>query len=242
MAKRNESEVGLPGLEDALTPMDMRPAGVDMSDEKVYTAALLFRDHPRVFKSACNLLFKNGLSERSVAAALYLSVNTVRAIRDMVTSASANATDSEAAAFFIKSRIRNSRRLVQLRALEALEDKLTDERKVEELKVDTLLSAIKTIQELEKPVEEKPEEKPTKKEAEIYDINADQFDDVLNGLNEEKKSARGDAVPGDDAEGAAVGSEDGAERAAGGSAGAAQCSAGNAEFSADSISLSEYAQ
>ena len=102
MAKRKSqsADVALPGLESVVMPLDVRPASKDMSDAKTFTAAVLFRDHPRVFRSACELLFRNGLSARSVAAALYLSVNTVRAIRDMVLASDGRTVDAAAAAFF----------------------------------------------------------------------------------------------------------------------------------------------
>ena len=189
MAKRSMvGDVALPGLEDALLPVDVRPGGTDMTDEKTYNASVLFRDHPRVFKSACTLLFKNGLSERSVAAALYLSVNTVRAIRDMVTTSPT--TDQAAAAFFIKSRISNARKVAQLRALEVIEDRLENTKEVSKISVDTLLSVVSTIDKIERPTEEL---KKSTKDDDVYDVSADVFDEVIDGLNKEKKSARDDS-------------------------------------------------
>lgn len=187
MPKRSTAgDVALPGLEAALLPMDARPADGDMSDEKVYTAGVLFRDHPRVFKSAVNLLFRNGLSERSVAAALYLSTNTVRAIRDMVTGMHGRTSDPAAAAFFIKSRVSNSRKTLQLRVLEVLADRLDDPDERKKITVESLLEVVKTVEELERPSQA---EKNPAKEHEVYDLDADAFDEVMDGLNPEKKSA-----------------------------------------------------
>jgi hypothetical protein len=170
-------------------PLDVRPASEDMSDAKTFTAAVLFRDHPRVFRSACELLFRNGLSARSVAAALYLSVNTVRAIRDMVLASDGRTVDAAAAAFFVKSRVSQARRIVQLRALEAVEDKLNDAAELKAISVDTLISAVKSIDEIER---QDSGGKPDTRKDEIIDLDVDAFDAALDGLNGEKKCARED--------------------------------------------------
>lgn len=190
-AKQSQSSVALPGLESVVMPLDVRPADADMSDAKTFTAAVLFRDHPRVFRSACELLFRNGLSVRSVSAALYLSVNTVRAIRDMVLASDGRTVDAAAAAFFVKSRVSQARRIVQLRALEAVEDKLNDIDELKKTSIDTLISAVKSIEEIEKAEESK---KPEKINDEIIDVDVDAFDSVLDGLNSEKKCAREDGL------------------------------------------------
>ena len=191
MAKRKSqsADVALPGLESVVMPLDVRPASEDMSDAKTFTAAVLFRDHPRVFRSACELLFRNGLSARSVAAALYLSVNTVRAIRDMVLASDGPTVDAAAAAFFVKSRVSQARRIIQLRALEAVEDKLNDIEELKKTSIDTLVSAVKSIEELER---QDSAGKPDARKDEIIDLDVDAFDAALDGLNGEKKSARED--------------------------------------------------
>lgn len=191
MAKRKSrsADVALPGLESVVMPLDVRPASEDMSDAKTFTAAVLFRDHPRVFRSACELLFRNGLSARSVAAALYLSVNTVRAIRDMVLTSDGRTVDAAAAAFFVKSRVSQARKIVQLRALEAVEDKLNDAEELKKISVDTLISAVESIEEIER---QDSAGKPDARKDEIIDLDVDAFDAALDGLNGEKKSARED--------------------------------------------------
>ena len=195
--------VALPGLESVAMPLDVRPASADMSDAKTFTAAVLFRDHPRVFRSACELLFRNGLSIRSVAAALYLSVNTVRAIRDMVLASDGRTVDAAAAAFFVKSRVSQTRKIVQLRALEAVEDKLNDADELKKTSIDTLISAVKSIEEIEKAEESK---KPGKISDEIIDVDVDAFDSVIDGLTAEKKSAGEDGQnSGEDGQDSAAG-------------------------------------
>jgi hypothetical protein len=182
------AEIALPGLEDVLVPLNSRPGDRDMTDEKIFTAAVLFRDHPNVFRSACQLLFKYGLSERAVASALMLSHNTVRAIRDMVVQSQGVTTDAAAAAFFIKSRAANSRRIIQLRALEALADRLSDEKSIEDISIGQLLGIVDAVDKIDGKTE--PQNKNLKVSDDIIDV--DVFDAVLDGLNEEKKSARED--------------------------------------------------
>jgi hypothetical protein len=190
MAKRKSqsADVALPGLESALQPLNARPGDIDMSDGKTYTAAVLFRDHPNVFRSACQLLFKHGLSERAVAGALMLLHNTVRAIRDMVVQSQGATTDAAAAAFFIKSRAANSRKVVQLRALEALADRLSDEASLEDISTSQLLEIVDAVDKIDGKTE--PETKNQKPSEAVIDV--DVFDAALDGLNEEKKSARED--------------------------------------------------
>lgn len=174
------SELMLPGLEQLALPTDCRPADADMSDERVYTARVLFRDHPRVFKAAARLLFREGLSERSTAAVLALSVNTVRAIRDMI--ATSQAGDEAARVLFsIQKRTRMARKLVQLRALEIIGDKM--EADGSEIPVDTLISVIK----LADAVESMTASTAPKKAAVDEVIDVDCFDSAVDRLVAEKK-------------------------------------------------------
>ena len=173
-------EIMLPGMEELATGVDVRPGDCDMTDEKIYTAERLFKQHKRVFQSAARLLFSNGLSERSVAAALYLSVNTVRAIRDMVLKSQSGESQAAAAALFLKNKASRSRKVLQLRALEVIQDRLEDEVKCKEIGVEALLSVIKTVDTLEGSSESK---KNSAENGEIIDV-VDVFDEALNGLNE----------------------------------------------------------
>lgn len=178
----------LPGLEALLEPQNARPGDVDMSDGKVYTAEKLFKQHPLVFKSAARLLFREMLSERSVAAALMLSVNTVRAIRDMVV-AGQGPSDAAAAAFFIKSKASSSRKLLQLRALEAIHDRIEND-ELSQISIESLLNVVKAVDTLEAPAVST--EKKTGDD--IIDVEA--FDEVLNGLNEGGNPRAADSAAG----------------------------------------------
>lgn len=189
----SDKDLALPGLEALLEPVNARPGDVDMTDGKKYTAELIFKNHPNVFKSAARLLFVNGLSERSVAAALMLSVNTVRAIRNMAIESNGRG-DSAAAAFFIKSKAASARKLLQLRALEALQDRLENEEELKEIDINSLLCVIQTVDTLDG---EKKDSKISAagNEPEVVDVEI--FDSVLNGLSEEKNPrARGSVADG----------------------------------------------
>lgn len=187
-------EIMLPGMEELATGVDARPGEFDMRDEKIYTAERLFKQHKRVFNSAAQLLFQNGLSERSVSAALYLSVNTVRAIRDMVIKSQSGESQAAAAAFFLRNKASRARKVLQLRALEVIQDRLEDDKKCKEIGVNELLSVIKTVDTLEGQT---PEAKKNVRDGvevgEIIDV-VDVFDEAINGLNEGENPRAADSV------------------------------------------------
>jgi hypothetical protein len=186
-------DLALPGFESLVAPLNARPGDVDMRDQKVYTAEHIFRQHPNVFKAAARLLFVNGLSERSVAAALMLSVNSVRAIRNMALEANAHG-DSAAAAFFIKSKAAQSRKLLQIKALEAIQDRLEDAEKLKEISLAELISVVKTVDTLDGDGKTAREKVQTG-DAEVVDIEV--FDSVLDGLNAGKNPRGEELASGD---------------------------------------------
>lgn len=196
-------DLALPGLEALLEPVNARPGDIDMTNGKKYTAEHIFRSHPNVFKSAARLLFVNGLSERSVAAALMLSVNTVRAIRNMAIESNGRG-DSAAAAFFIKSKAASARKLLQLRALEVLQDRLENDEELKEIDINSLLSVIKTVDTLDAEVKNS-KISAAGNEPEVVDVEI--FDSVLNGLSAEK-NPRGEGFAGDQADCPGVGDAD----------------------------------
>lgn len=186
MSKRRDNDTGvLPGLEN-MVPQQGRPGELDLSDARRYTGEVLYRDHPDVFKAVAAALFIDGLSQRMVAARYRVSVNTVRAIRDMALDCAA--TDAGRAAFFIKQKADQLRGIVRTRALEVILDRLSNPQEVEKIDVDTLLKLANLEQ-------EHPEKTDNQKSALGDVIDVDEFDSVLNGLDAGKKSAPED-VPG----------------------------------------------
>lgn len=182
MSKRkDESLTALPGFEDTITPR--RPGEADLSDEKRYTGEVLYREHPGVFKAVAAAFFIDGLSIRATAARYRVSVNTVRAIRDMALESAA--TDAERAVFFIKAKADRLKGIVRTRALEVIYDRLSDPKTAAEVSVDTLMKIAEIGQN-----DGEDKKSPGPASAEVIDV--DEFDDVMNGLEREKNSARTD--------------------------------------------------
>lgn len=167
----------LPGFEDTITPC--RPCEADLSDAKRYTGEVLFREHPDVFKAVAASFFIDGLSVRATAARYRVSVNTVRAIRDMALGSASS--DAERAVLFIKSKADRLKGIISNRALEVIYDRLENPETAAEVSVDTLLR----IAELNSQSSEEKSSIPAS--AEIIDL--DEFDDMVNGLVGEKNSA-----------------------------------------------------
>ena len=200
MSKRkDESLTALPGFEDTITPR--RPGEADLSDEKRYTGEVLYREHPGVFKAVAAAFFIDGLSIRATAARYRVSVNTVRAIRDMALESAS--TDAGRAVLFIKAKADRLKGIVRTRALEVIYDRLTDPEKAAEVSVDTLMKIAEIGQNNE-------DGKKTTVPASAEVIDVDEFDDVMNGLEREKISARTDGEESAGGNGESAG-KDGAE-------------------------------
>lgn len=177
MQDEKTEALALPGMEELVRKLDLRPGEEDMTDEKKFTGEVLFRDHPDVFKAVAAAFFIDRLSCRSIAARFRVSVNTVRTIRDMALSSS----DSIAgrAAFFIKSKADTLHGIILNRSLEELYDRLSDPEKAKKIPVDTLLQiANQTAQTNKSSIP-----------AASQNIDADEFDNIINGLERKKKSA-----------------------------------------------------
>ena len=177
------TEVALPGMEALVESTHGRPGDQDLSDAKRYTGEVLYRDHPDVFRAVAAAFFIDKLPVRTIAARYKVSVNTIRAIRDMALESPA--TDAARAAFFAKSQAEKLQGMIRTRALEAILDRLTDPEEVKKLGVDTLTELAKFgVQ------EQQGKARPYSTEPEVIDVDA--FDAVMNGLQAEKKSARED--------------------------------------------------
>ena len=182
MPKVDRSPDALPGFEFVVPPA--RPGEQDMSDESRYTGEVLFRDHPDVFKAVAAAFFVDGLSIRATAARYRVSVNTVRAIRDMAIADAR--TDAARAAFFIKSKAEKLHGIIRTRSLEAIYDRLSNPKKVDDIPIDTLMKLADIL-----TSGEQSERRPSMPAAsEIIDV--EEFEDVMNGLEAGKKSARGE--------------------------------------------------
>lgn len=211
------SSTPLPGFEFTVTPA--RPGEMDMSDAKRYTGEIVFRDHPDVFRAVAAALFMDGLSVRSTAARYRVSVNTVRAIRDMAIEGATS--DAGRAAFFIRSKADRLQGIIRTRALEVLYDRLTDPAQASEIPVDTLMR----MAELGVPADGGSKTPAAPGHEDVIDVDC--FDDLINGLDATEKNSRGQS---DDAD------QDPADE---GAAGAEKCSTANTETPYCSFGLSD---
>ena len=179
----------LPGMESIVPVSD----DVDMSDAKRFTAEVLLRDHPEKFRRICIDLFQAGESDAMVSMKERVSRNTIKAIRDSVLMGGNDKTKIAAAAFFIKTRASNSRRLLQFRAIEALRERLENKGTLDDLTVEQLMRIADFCDEKEQGNDgSKTSSKSTS--ADVIDVeNVDTFDAVINGLDGEKKRAQDDA-------------------------------------------------
>ncbi len=205
------SLTALPGFEDTITPR--RPGDVDLSDEKRYTGEVLYREHPDVFKAVAAAFFMDRLSIRATAARFRVSVNTVRAIRDMALESAS--TDAQRAVLFIKAKADRLKGIVRTRALEVIYDRLSNPKSAANIPVDTLMR----IAELSQNADDgKKSTVPAADEV----IDVDEFDDIMDGLEREKNFAR----------------TDGEGLASEGAGNARECSTGNSSDEMRSFALS----
>ena len=178
----------LPGMESIVPVSD----DVDMSDAKRFTAEVLLRDHPEKFRRICIDLFQAGESDAMVSMKEKVSRNTIKAIRDSVLMGGNDKTKIAAAAFFIKTRASNSRRLLQFRAIEALRERLEDKGTLDDLSVEQLMRIADFCDEKDQTTDNS--KSSGKRPAyDVIDVESvDTFDAVINGLDGEKKRARDD--------------------------------------------------
>ena len=183
-------EQALPGFSEFIGRVVTDRAGaVDMTDEKRYTAEVVLRDYPGVYDSVVRALFYYRLPNRTVRDLFRMSGATVAAIRNHVLAAGAN---GGAAVFYINSRRQSQRDIVLCQLLDLLEERLADKFKTDALSITDLTDLIARL-ETAKPASNGTErdrqtpETPSKRDITVVD--ADQFDEVLNGLVAQKKSA-----------------------------------------------------
>lgn len=206
----NEQDGMLPGFAEFVGKVVTDRAGADdLTNEKKYTAEVVMRDYPGTYKSVVRALFYYRLPTRTVRDLFRMSGATVAAIRDQVLAASAN---GGAASFFTKARAQSQRDIVLCQLLDAIEERLHDPKKLEKLSITELTGLLLRLEHA-KPASNSTEPKGEK---DITIVEPDQFDVILDGLKDEKKSARQIGV---DSHGSNGGS--------GGENGAADCSTGS---------------
>lgn len=174
----------LPGFAEFVGKVVTDRAGaVDLTDETKYTAEVVMRDYPGTYKSVVRALFYYRLPTRTVRDLFRMSGATVAAIRNQVLAASAN---GGAASFFTKARAQSQRDIVLCQLLDAIEERLHDPKKLEKLSITELTGLLLRLEHA-KPASNGTEPKGEK---DITIVEPDQFDAVLDGLEDEKKFAR----------------------------------------------------
>lgn len=208
----------LPGFAEFVGKVVTDRAGaVDLTDEKKYTAEVVMRDYPGTYKSVVRALFYYRLPTRTVRDLFRMSGATVAAIRNQVLAASAN---GGAASFFTKARAQSQRDIVLCQLLDAIEERLHDPKKLEKLSITELTGLLLRLEHA-KPASNGTEPKGEK---DITIVEPDQFDAILDGLKEEKKSARRLGVDSTGSDGGSVVAD-----------GAADCSTGSAKSGVCSV-------
>ena len=179
--------IALPGFEGLVVPDTDRAGSQDFKDPKKYTGLTIRRDYPRTFKSVVRALFFYKLSVRTCCDLFNMNSQCVSAIRDMVI---AEAATNEGAAFLINDRQRSQRDLVLTRLVEAIAEKLEDQKTVEKLSIDELTLILNRLDSA-KPARNGTDAMPKDSKPDhgkVIDVDA--YDATLNGLEPEKKSAR----------------------------------------------------
>lgn len=212
----------LPGFAEFVGKVVTDRAGaVDLTDENKYTAEVVLRDYPGTYKSVVRALFYYRLPTRTVRDLFHMSGKTVAAIRNQVLAASAN---GGAASFFAKARAQSQRDIVLCQLLDVIEERLHNPEKLAALSI-TELTGLLTRLEHAKPASNGTDEKPNEKDGkDITIVEPDQFDAILDGLKEEKKSARRLGVDSTGSDGGSVVAD-----------GAADCSTGSVKSGVCSV-------
>ena len=182
----NENEIALPGFEGLVLPDTDRAGSQDFTDAKKYTGLTIRRDYPQTFDSVVRALFYYKLPIRACADLFRMNSQCVGAIRDMVI---AEAATDERAAFLINSRQKSQRDLVITRLVETIAEKLEDPETVKRMGIDELTLILNRL-ESAKPARngtDEPSKSPKLRKGEVIDV--DKFDVIMDGLNQEKKSA-----------------------------------------------------
>lgn len=180
-------ELALPGFEKLVAPDTDRAASQDFTDAKKYTGLVIRRDYPRVFESVTRALFYYKLSVRTCCDLFNMSSQTVRAIRDMVI---AEGSTNAAAAFLINSRHWSQRDLVITHLVETIAERLDDPDEVKKMSMGELLSYLERL-ESAKPARNGTDSPSTTAKSDKDNIlDSDVYDILIDGLKQDKKTAR----------------------------------------------------
>lgn len=177
--------VALPGFSEFLE-RDVDRAGAKDLSGKEYNAVRIRKDYPGTYNSVARALFFYKLPVKTCADLFHMNSQCVAAIRDQVIAASS--TDG-AAAFLVNSRRQSQRDIVLARLTEAISEKLSDEDEVADMSVADLTSLLERLEKAPAARNGTDARKDEASRTDVTILDASAFDDVLNGLDGEKKSS-----------------------------------------------------
>ena len=175
----------LPGF-DLATVVRKSEDIADLSEEKNYTAERLLVTHPDRYDIARRLFFELGLSKRAICELCKLNSRTLNALieRELKTRG----------ADFLYERIRRKKALIAYQLTEQLEELAHDTKACKEAGINGLVSAIRLIQDQSnrtidvQPSSNTSGDSPAPDGVEYAKLYR------MNGLDQEKKSARAPEV------------------------------------------------
>lgn len=194
----SDVDLALPGFEGLVVP-DVDRAGAQDFTKKEYTAVRIRKDYPGTFQAVVRALFFYRLPVSTCADLFRMNCACVAAIRDMVVAGSAS---GGAAAFLANQRRHSQRDIAILRLSEAITEKLSDPKVLENMSVSELVDIQKRLEDAP-PARNGTESGKRSSKDEIEDgeiIDGDVFDAAIaevagNGFNAEKSRARGSVGP-----------------------------------------------
>ena len=175
----------LPGL-DLKALVSKSDDIADLSDSKEYTAERLLVSHPERYEIARRLFFEVGLSKRGVCDICRLNSRTLNALieRELKTRG----------ADFLYEKVRRKRALITYQLCEQLQELAADPKACKEAGINGLVSAIRLIQDQSSRTIDVPPSSNTSGDSTAPDGVEYAKLYRMNGLNQEKKSARAPEV------------------------------------------------
>lgn len=184
----NDVEPALPGFAEFLHTVADRAGADDLTDGTKYTAEFVIAQYPGTYKSAVRALFFYKLPVRTVADLFRMSKQTVAAIRNQVL---AHGSTNGAAAFFTKTRVCSQREIILSQLVDTIEERLSDPEQLKDMSTSFLVDLVERLTNVP-PASNKTDDDVSahQNQGDINIIEADQFDEILNGLSVEKNPAR----------------------------------------------------
>jgi len=175
----------LPGFEDLVLP-DVDRAGAQNFTAKEYTGIRIRKEYPRVFQSVVRALFFYKLPVSLCADLFSMNSQCVSAIRDMVI---AESQSNPRAAFLINSRRQSQRDILLARLTDLIMERLDDEKYAKDLSIVEITSILSKLENAPAARNGTDRQSGNDDTGKGTIIDAMAYEDAINGLDAEKKSA-----------------------------------------------------